>query len=350
MEKKTKYIFLSNGYRGGATTFIHQHIEFLLKKRKKVILIDDNPLATFGKLNNQLEVNKINVSVSNKESQKKIYKIFNSGKEKKILFITNYAFIIKYFFLLRNFKRNKNIIILTLHSGIFNLTLKGFLLGMLFSILYKYIDFIFFGSNTAKNWWLSKYPWMKIKKCPIFYNGTKVNYNLKPRKLKKKLNISFVGRLVKEHDPLFFIDIANEYFLKNTNTVFNFFGDGPLLKYLKKNSFSKKILFHGWCDKKTIYKKSDLLIVTSPVNNFAYVALEAKSHGIPVISCSKGDIKKIIKNNYDGIIKYTKSPKKMVNLINIILRNYKSFSKNSIKRSKKFEVNFACEKLWRNLK
>ena len=80
MEKKTKYIFLSNGYRGGATTFIHQHIEFLLKKRKKVILIDDNPLATFGKLNNQLEVNKINVSISNKESQKKIYKFFNLGK------------------------------------------------------------------------------------------------------------------------------------------------------------------------------------------------------------------------------------------------------------------------------
>ena len=168
MEKKTKYIFLSNGYRGGATTFIHQHIEFLLKKRKKVILIDDNPLATFGKLNNQLEVNKINVSVSNKESQKKIYKIFNSGKEKKILFITNYAFIIKYFFLLRNFKRNKNIIILTLHSGIFNLTLKAFLAGMLFSILYKYVDVIFFGSNSAKNWWLLIYPWMNIKKSRIF--------------------------------------------------------------------------------------------------------------------------------------------------------------------------------------
>ena len=57
--------------------------------------------------------------------------------------------------------------------------------------------------------------------------------------------------------------------------------------------------------KKKIYSISDIIIITSPINNFPYVALEAKSYGIPVISCSKGDIKEIIKNNKDGYLKYT---------------------------------------------
>ena len=43
MQKKTKYIFISTGYRGGATTFINDHLDYLTKKKKKLVLIDDNP-------------------------------------------------------------------------------------------------------------------------------------------------------------------------------------------------------------------------------------------------------------------------------------------------------------------
>ena len=41
-----------------------------------------------------------------------------------------------------------------------------------------------------------------------------------------------------------------------------------------------------------------------------YVALEAKNYGIPVVSCSKGDIKKIVINNVDGYLNQTNSTKK----------------------------------------
>ena len=53
---------------------------------------------------------------------------------------------------------------------------------------------------------------------------------------------------------------------------------------------------------KTIYNKTDLIIITSRVNNYPCVALEAKAAGIPVISTSKGDIGKIILNNNDGFL------------------------------------------------
>ena len=62
MKKKNQYIFISNGYRGGAATFLSQHIEFLLKNKKKVTLIDDSPFNTFENLNSKINIYKVNVN------------------------------------------------------------------------------------------------------------------------------------------------------------------------------------------------------------------------------------------------------------------------------------------------
>ena len=47
---KTEYIFLSNGYVGGASRFIYDHLNYLVKKNKKTILIDDNPYKTYSRI------------------------------------------------------------------------------------------------------------------------------------------------------------------------------------------------------------------------------------------------------------------------------------------------------------
>ena len=109
------------------------------------------------------------------------------------------------------------------------------------------------------------------------------------------------------------------------------------------------IKFHGWKNNKDIYRNSDIILITGKINNFPYVALEAKSYGIPVISCSRGDIKKIIKNNFDGFINYTNSSKTIINLINRISKKYSKFSKNSFLRSKLFEIDSSCKKFWNNI-
>ncbi len=350
MKKKNKYIFISSGYRGGATTFLSQHMQYLISKKKNIVLIDDNPKNTFEYLDDKIHKHKINVSNSNNDSKKKISKILNLGKEKKILFITNYAFLIKYFFILKNFRDNGNEIILTIHSGILNLNFKTFIAGVVFSLLYKNLDCLYFGSSSAKNWWSSKYPWMSIDKCPIYYNGVEIVKNIRTKKLKNRINISFIGRLEKEHNPNFFIEIANKYLMKNKNVIFNIFGDGSMLHKLKEKIVSKKIIFHGWVKKREIYKNSDIVIITSPHQNYPYAALEAKSFGIPVISCSTGDISKIVKHNFDGLVKHTDSSTEMINLIDKALNNYNFFSKNSIKRSKKFNINNSCNKFWKNMK
>ena len=346
---ETKYIFLSTGYVGGATRFIYDHLVYINKRKQNLTLVDDNPHKTYSKIPSKTNIKKIKINKFSFNSNKKLKDIFFNDSSKKVIFLTNYAFLIKYFFLVNQFK-NKNIkIILTIHSGLLKLTMKRYFAGFLFSLIYKKIDYLYFGSNSAKNWWLKFYPWMKIKKNLIHYNGVELQKNFKHKKINNELSISFVGRLEKENNPEFFLKIAKDYMKTNKNVVFNIYGKGIMEKYLKKIGKEKKIIFHGWQNKRKIYKNSDIIIITSGVNNFPYVALEAKSYGIPVISCSKGDIKKIIKNNFDGYISYTESTKVIIYLINKILKDYSKFSINSIKRSKLFEINKACKKFWKNI-
>ena len=346
---KTKYIFLSNGYIGGASRFTFDHLCYLAKKKNKTILIDDNPYKTYSTIPHNTLVKKIKTNHFTTESKKELSKLFLNDNIKKIVFLTNYAFLIKYFSLINKLK-NKNIkIILTIHSGLFNLSFKKYIAGLIFSLIYKKIDYLYFGSNSAKQWWLTFYPWMDIKKNLVHFNGVELQKKFKIKKKSNNLSISFVGRLEKENNPEFFINIAHDYLKNDKKVKFNVYGEGTLRNHLKNITKSNRIKFYGWKEKKSIYKHSDVIIITSKINNFPYVALEAKSYGVPVISCSKGDVKKIVKNNFDGYIIYTNSSKKIINLIKKISKNYSKFSRNSIKRSKLFEINVACKKFWKNI-
>lgn len=349
MKKNTQYIFISNGYRGGNSTFTFNHILYLKKLKKKIILIDDNPKKTFFYIPKKIKVLKIKTNKYDTNSNDKLKKILINSQENKVIFITNYAFIIKYFFLFLNLKDNTKII-LTIHSGLLNLNIKNYIAAFVFSIIYPKINYLFFGSESAKKWWIKYFPWMQIKNNLVHKNGVFLNKNLRTRKIKKKLNISFVGRLENENNPRFFINIAQEFIKYKKKVLFNVYGDGSLGGELKKSFANDKIIFHGWKDKKEIFTNTDIIIITSPINNFPYVALEAKSYGIPVVSCSKGDIKKIVKNNIDGIIKYTNSQNKMMLLVLQIVKKYKFFSKNSLSRSKNYDVEKLCEKFWSSIK
>ena len=43
-------IYFSDGYKGGASTFLEQNILFNLENKKNVILFDQNPKRTFPNL------------------------------------------------------------------------------------------------------------------------------------------------------------------------------------------------------------------------------------------------------------------------------------------------------------
>lgn len=351
MDKEKEYIFITDGYRGGANTFMNDHMEYLINKKQKVILFDQNPNKTFEKLNKKINVHKINLKLNKQNIINNLRDRIASNKRKKIfLMITNFAYLIKFYFFFRSFDKEKIKIILTIHSGIFNLNIKRYIGGFVFSLIYRQADYLFFGSNSSKLWWKKMYPWMNLKNSLIHLNGIKLNKKKVPvKKINNDIQISFAGRFEKENNPEFFLKIALEYLKNDNNVIFNVFGDGPLFKILKQKYKTKKIIFHGWVKKEKIYKITNIIVITSPINNFPYVALEAKNYGIPVVSCSKGDIKKIVINNIDGYLAYTNSVKKMVYLIKKIKKNYEKFSRNSLIRSNYYDLNNSCKKFWNSV-
>ena len=344
-----EFIFLTDGYRGGANTFMQDHMNYLIKKKQKVLLFDSNPKKTFENLNKKVLVHKLNYKYDKIKIKKKIEDRIKIQKKKIFIMITNYVILIKYYFFFKNLDKKNYRLIITLHSGIFDLNLKRYIAGFCFSLFYKSIDYLFFGSYSSKAWWQKMYPWMKIDNSKIHYNGIKLKKKIFSKKINNIINISFAGRIVVENNPEFFTKIASEFLKLNKNVKFNIYGDGLLMKGLKEKYNKKNIIFHGWVNKDKIYKNTNIIVITSPINNFPYVALEAKSYGIPVVSCSKGDIKKIVLNGIDGYLDYSNSEKKMVMLIRKVIKNYKKFSKNSLLRSKKFELNSSCKKFWNSI-
>ena len=56
---------------------------------------------------------------------------------------------------------------------------------------------MFFGSSSSKSWWKRMYPWMDLKKRLIHFNGIKIEKKTSLKNIKKKIQISFAGRIEK---------------------------------------------------------------------------------------------------------------------------------------------------------
>ena len=102
--KNTKYIFISNGYRGGNSTFLLNHINHLRKLKKKIILLDDNPTFTYEYIPKKIKSLKIKTNKFSFSSHSKLKKILISskGKKKNIYYkLRSFNKIFFYFFLFK---------------------------------------------------------------------------------------------------------------------------------------------------------------------------------------------------------------------------------------------------------
>lgn len=232
---------------------------------------------------------------------------------------------------------------ITLHSGLLNISLQNLIAAFVFSFYIFFSDKIIYGSESSRKWWFKFFPWIKLKNNKIIHNGI-LQHSFK--KVNKVKNISFVGRLEYENDPEFFCKLAkSKNFSKANNYKFHIFGDGSLKKKLL-SKYKKFIRFHGWCTEKKIYRISDIVVITSFINNFPYVALESFSRGIPVITFSKGDVRKIVLNKRNGFV----IKKRNIEIFNKTLKNminkYNYLSKNAYLTAKKFDQKESCNNIW----
>lgn len=123
------------------------------------------------------------------------------------------------------------------------------------------------------------------------------------------LKILFVGRLVQQKRSELFIKMAwrLKRDLPKIDVTFQIVGDGPLRSNLEKlrrdyGLSSDEMLFSGeQSDMTRIYRRSDILVLTSEHEGMPNVVLEAMTFGIPVVATRVGGVPEILSEN-SGIL------------------------------------------------
>ena len=69
-----------------------------------------------------------------------------------------------------DFKKKDIKLAMALHSGVFKFNFKIILGLFVFSILSLKLDYLIYGSNSSKKWWLKFFPWMKLINYKIIFN------------------------------------------------------------------------------------------------------------------------------------------------------------------------------------
>ena len=165
--------------------------------------------------------------------------------------------------------------------------------------------------------------------------------------------IVWMGRFVPEKDIFTFLKAIS--ILKNSNSSVGFkvliVGYGPLekeiIEYLNQNELSDLIEIQDGrnVNIKTLFTAKDIFVLTSKFEGMPNTIMEAMSMGLPVIGTDVGDVKYLIKEEYNGYIidigDYNKIAKRIEQLLEDD-RTFKKFQENSLLKIRK---EFSIEKM-----
>lgn len=121
-----------------------------------------------------------------------------------------------------------------------------------------------------------------INKEEVLEKSNKININ-------KKYDISFLGRLTLQKDPIKVLEIIKKINEKKPGTKAVLIGDGELREkcenYIKENSLENVVELKGFLDNPFPYiKNSKLLLMPSIFEGFGLVAIESMILGVPVLN------------------------------------------------------------------
>ena len=273
-------------------------------------------------------------------------------KEKKLVI---FSFHDHFFWCLLKFFKIKFKLIIRTQTAIINDKNKSeeknikqkFFLRSLITLFYRYTDLVITFSEQNKLFLKKK---IKVKNVKVIYNYFP-QYNA-VKKIKKIYNVFFVGRLVPDKDPIFFLKNCMAL-SKKVKFNIGIVGKGSCYKIIK--SISKKnnenIKIYGYLENglKKLNQKIDVMCITSKFDGTPNVLGESVAYKIPCLAPKGVGLSNLILLNGKGGYLYKPgSNDDFKNKLNSILLNYNSAilkSKKAYKKLARFDFDNTLKKL-----
>lgn len=189
----------------------------------------------------------------------------------------------------------------------------------------KQADHILAVSGYTKNLLIKEYG-IKPDKITVLHNGSAEVHRMRPQTQHKKRHplVLFLGRLTVQKGAQYFIEAAAEVSKHNPDVRFVVAGEGYLLPELIAQSvklgLEDRMIFAGKVtstEAKKLYQHAQCFVMPSVSEPFGLVALEAITHGAPVILSRQSGASEVVHN---ALLTDFWDTKKMADCILTVLR------------------------------
>lgn len=242
-------------------------------------------------------------------------------------------------------KRNKNI----LHLHGVPPFKRGFEKELYRESLKKPIAFVAV-ADYVKRGWKNFFPFLKEKPIYVITNGVDTE-RFKPKDVKKKYDVLYVGRLIKTKGVKTLIDAVKEIKKEKEDLKVIIAGEGPekksLESYIKEQKLEKNIKLTSYIKENklpTLYNESKLFVAPSYAREgILGTLLEAMSCGIASIAANCCGLVEAVSNNEDGKLFEPKNSKDLAEKILFLFYNEKERKKLGKKAREKIIKKFDCK-------
>lgn len=192
--------------------------------------------------------------------------------------------------------------------------------------------------------------WKRAKRTEVIPNFSTMHISQYSDCMPKR--VIAVGRLTWEKGFGRLIQIWSIVSAKHPDWHLDIFGEGDMydtLRSLIKEHKAKNIIFHNYTSDISLeYASSSICAVTSYFEGFSLVLLEAMRHGVPCVAfdCPFGP-RNVINDSYSGFLVDNGDIRLFADRLCRLIEDEKlrkQFSKNSLERSKLYDIDFIMNK------
>jgi len=168
----------------------------------------------------------------------------------------------------------------------------------------------------------------------------------------------FAGRLVGSKNPLLLIDSFHKLYAMDKNIKLLIVGDGSLRgkveERINEYGLEEKVKLLGILSQDELAKLirvCDLLVLTSACEGMPMVVIEALASGIPVVSTNVGEVWRVVKDDYSGLLVSEHNASEIAKAIIKVLKNKKGFSAdNCVDAVKDYNIGVVLNNIYRTIR